>query len=62
MANLCSMSDVYILDKIRSGEWVPSLDTGQIYSTAKKGNLKETTNSNGYLTVSRFPVSHIIWV
>ena len=62
MANLCSLSDVYILDKIRSGEWIPSLDTGQIYSTVKKGNLKETTNSNGYLTVSRFPVSHIIWV
>ena len=62
MANLCSLSDVYILDKIRSGEWVPSLDTGQVYSTVKKGNLKEVLNSNGYLTVSRFLVSHVIWI
>ena len=62
MANLCSLSDVYILDKIRSGEWIPSLDTGKIYSTVKKGNLKEVLNSNGYLTVSRFLVSHVIWI
>lgn len=62
MANFCSLLDVYILDKIRTGEWIPSLDTGRIYSTVKKGNLKETTNSNGYLTVSRCLVSHVIWV
>lgn len=62
MANLCSLSDVCILDKIRSGEWIPSLDTGKIYSTVKKGNLKEVLNSSGYLTVSRFPVSHVIWI
>ena len=62
MATLCSMSDVYILDKIRSGEWVPSLDTGQVYSTAKKGNLVGSENSRGYITVSRFLLSHVIWV
>ena len=62
MANLCSMSDVYILDKIRSGEWVPSLDTGQVYSTAKKGNLVGSENSRGYITVSRVLLSHVIWV
>lgn len=62
MPSLCSMSDVYILDKIRSGEWIPSLDTGQVYSTAKKGNLTCTENSRGYITVSRVLLSHIIWV
>ncbi|MBQ1179767.1 MAG: HNH endonuclease [Methanocorpusculum sp.] len=62
MATLCSMSDVYILDKIRSGEWVPSLDTGQVYSNSKKSNLICTENSRGYITVSHVLLSHVIWV
>lgn len=62
MPSLCSMSDVYILDKIRSGEWVPSLDTGQVYSTVKKGNLICSENSQGYITVGRVLLSHVIWV
>ena len=37
MVILCSAADFYIMEKIRSGEWVPSLDTGEVYSTKKKG-------------------------
>lgn len=62
MPNLCTMSDCYIQNKIRTGEWIPSLDTGEIYSNTKKGFLKPTVNTNGYKLVSRLSVSHIIWV
>lgn len=62
MPNLCSLSDVYILGKIRSGEWIPSLDTGQVYSTTKKGYLLGSKNSKGYITVSQVLLSHVIWV
>lgn len=62
MPNLCSMSDVYIISKIRAGEWIPSLDTGQVYSTAKKGYLIGSENSKGYVTVGRVLLSHVIWV
>ncbi|HJJ71517.1 MAG TPA: HNH endonuclease [Methanocorpusculum sp.] len=56
------MSDCYIQNKIRTGEWIPSLDTGEIYSNTKKGFLKPTVNTNGYKLVSRLSVAHIIWV
>ncbi len=62
MPNLCTMSDCYIQNKIRTGEWIPSLDTGEIYSNTKKGFLKPTVNTNGYKLVSRLSVAHIIWV
>lgn len=62
MPNLCTMSDCYIQNKIRTGEWIPSLDTGEVYSNTKKGFLKPTVNTNGYKLVSRLSVSHIIWV
>ena len=62
MTILCTMSDCYILNKIRTGEWIPSLDTGEVYSNTKKGFLKPTVNTNGYHTVSKAPVAHIIWV
>lgn len=62
MPNLCTMSDCYIQNKIRTGEWIPSLDTGEVYSNTKKGFLKPTVNTNGYKLVSRLSVAHIIWV
>lgn len=62
MPNLCTMSDCYIQNKIRTGEWIPSLDTGEVYSNTKKGFLKPTINTNGYKLVSRLSVAHIIWV
>ena len=62
MTILCTMSDCYIQNKIRTGEWIPSLDTGEIYSNTKKGFLKPTVNTNGYKLVSRLSVAHIIWV
>ena len=62
MPNLCTMSDCYIQNKIRTGEWIPSLDTGEVYSNTKKGFLKPTINHHGYKLVSRLSVSHIIWV
>ena len=30
MPELCTMSDVFILNKIKSGDWIPSLDTGEV--------------------------------
>ena len=62
MPNLCTMSDCYILNKIRTGEWIPSLDTGEVYSNKKKGFLKTPVNHNGYLVIGKTTVSHIIWV
>lgn len=62
MPELCTMSDVFILNKIKSGDWIPSLDTGEVYSNTKKGFLKTTVNHNGYLVIGKTTVSHIIWV
>ena len=62
MANLCSTKDFYILDKIRSGEWVPSLDTGQVYSTKKKGFLTFGSVKNGYRIHGGIQLSHVIWI
>ena len=56
------MNDCYILNKIRTGEWIPSLDTGEVYSNKKKGFLKTPVNHNGYLVIGKTTVSHIIWV
>ena len=62
MVNLCSEKDFYILNKIRSGEWVPSLDTGQVYSTRKKGFLRFSVTKNGYPTSNGVVLSHVIWI
>ena len=62
MPELCTMSDVFILNKIKSGDWIPSLDTGEVYSNTKKGFLKTTENHNGYRVIGKTTVSHIIWV
>lgn len=62
MVHLCRMTDVEILDKIRSGEWIVSLDTGKVYSTRKKGFLKLSLNDKDYNFVSGHAVSHIVWV
>ena len=62
MPSLCSLSDVYILDKIRSGEWVPSLDTGQVYSHVKRGFLAASLTNKGYVGSGRFQLSHVIWI
>ena len=62
MPNLCTQTDFYIMEKIRSGEWVPSLDTGKIYSTKKRGFIESPKNQKGYFTFGRCQVSHIIWV
>lgn len=62
MKSLCSLSDCYILNKIRTGEWIPSLDTGEVYSNIKKGFLKTWVNHSGYQIIGRTNVSHIIWV
>ncbi len=61
MVILCSAADFYIMEKIRSGEWVPSLDTGQVYSTRKKGFLTPR-KSRGYSMISYVLLSHIIWI
>lgn len=62
MPELCTMSDVFILNKIKSGEWIPSLDTGEVYSNTKKGFLKTPVSRNGYRVIGKTTVSHIIWV
>lgn len=62
MANLCSLSDAYIQKKIHTGEWIPSLDTGQVYSITKKDFLKFSKNNSGYLKIGPHLISHIIWV
>ena len=62
MPVLCSLSDVCILDKIRSGEWVPSLDTGQVYSHVKRGFLRPSLTNRGYEGSGKVQISHIIWV
>ena len=62
MVILCSATDFYIMEKIRSGEWVPSLDTGEVYSTKKKDFLKFQKNKNGYRISGGIHLSHIIWV
>lgn len=62
MPELCTMSDVFILNKIKSGDWIPSLDTGEVYSNTKKGFLKTMVNHNGYRVIGKTTVSHIIWV
>ena len=62
MVNLCTQADFYIMEKIRSGEWVPSLDTGQVYSTRKKGFLTPRKNTRGYPMISYVRLSHIVWV
>ena len=61
MVILCSAADFYIMEKIRSGEWVPSLDTGQVYSTRKKGFLTPR-KTRGYSMISYVRLSHIIWI
>lgn len=62
MANLCSLSDAYIQKKIHTGEWIPSLDTGQVYSNMKKDFLEPAKNKDGYLSAGPYQISHIIWV
>ena len=62
MVILCSAKDFFIMEKIRSGEWVPSLDTGEVYSTKKKDFLKFQKNKNGYRISGGIHLSHIIWV
>jgi Mor family transcriptional regulator len=49
------------MEKIRSGEWVPLLDTGQVYSTRKKGFLTPR-KTRGYSMISYVRLSHIIWI
>ena len=61
MVILCSAADLYFMEKIRSGEWVPSLDTGQVYSTRKKGFLTPR-KTRGYSMISYVRLSHIIWI
>ncbi len=61
MVILCSAADFYIMEKIRSGEWVPSLDTGQVYSTRKKGFFTPR-KTRGYSMISYVRLSHIIWI
>lgn len=61
MVILCSAKDFFIMEKIRSGEWVPSLDTGQVYSTRKKGFLTPR-KTRGYSMISYVRLSHIIWI
>ncbi|MEE1135637.1 MAG: HNH endonuclease [Methanocorpusculum sp.] len=61
MVILCSAADFYIMEKIRSGEWVPSLDTGQVYSTRKKGFLTPR-KTRGYSMISYVRLSYIIWI
>lgn len=59
----CRESDIRIIQKLRSGDWIPSLDTGHIYSSKTKTFLKETPDPCGYLTVSAgHPISRIIWI
>lgn len=62
MVNLCTQADFYIMEKIRSGEWIPSIDTGQVYSTRKKGFLTPRKNTRGYPMISYVRLSHIVWV
>ena len=62
MVNLCTQADFYIMEKIRSGEWIPSVDTGQVYSTRKKGFLTPRKNTRGYPMISYVRLSHIVWV
>ena len=62
MVNLCSEKDFYILNKIRSGEWIPSLDTGQVYSTRKKGFMKFSVTKSGYPVCNGVILSHVIWI
>lgn len=62
MTELCSMADCFILNKIRTGEWIPSLDTGEVYSNNKKGFLKTPVSNRGYRVIGKTTVSHIIWV
>lgn len=45
--------------------WVPSLDTGRVYSREKQADLKERINASGYVVVGKgqgYLVSHIIWI
>ena len=62
----CRKNDAEIQRRIDRGIWRPSLDTGHVYSTVKKANLKESPKRNGYLTVTDhkqiFRVHRIIWI
>ncbi|MBQ2772027.1 MAG: HNH endonuclease [Methanocorpusculum sp.] len=61
----CRKNDVEIQRRIDRGIWRPSLDTGHIYSTETKHNLKENKTNCGYLTVGdkkEFHVSRVIWI
>lgn len=61
----CRKNDVEIQRRIDRGIWRPSLDTGHIYSTETKHNLKENKTNCGYLTVGNkkeFQVSRVIWI
>ena len=62
MAILCSAKDFFIMEKLRSGEWIPSLDTGEVYSTKKKSFLKFGTVKNGYRLHGGVQLSHVIWI
>ncbi len=57
-------NDAIIQRKIDRGIWLPSMDTGHIYSTEKHANLKETTNNCGYSYVGKkdIRVSRVIWI
>lgn len=62
----CRKNDAEIQRRIDRGIWRPSLDTGHVYSTVKKANLKEAKRSGDYLTVTDhkqiFRVHRIIWI
>lgn len=62
MTKLCTMKSVYILEKIRSGEWVPSLDTGEVYSTTKGANLVFPPTNKGYRIHGGAHLAHVIWI
>ena len=62
MVQLCSAKDFFIMEKIRSGEWVPSLDTGRVYSTKKKDFMNFKKIRAGYCTSGGINLSHIIWI
>lgn len=42
----CRKNDAEIQRRIDRGIWRPSLDTGHVYSTVKKANLKESPKRN----------------
>ena len=51
LQNYCRKNDAEIQRRIDRGIWRPSLDTGHVYSTVKRGYLCEIER-NGYKTVT----------